>query len=334
MKAIVLDGFGGPERMRIGDVAAPSPKPDQVLITVAATSVNRPDVIQREGRYPPPPGESETLGLDVAGTIAALGDAVESWQVGDRVMALVGGGAYAEQVAAYANHLMPIPSGLRFEEAACIPETFITAYQNVFLNAQLRDGEAILIHGGGGGVGSAAIQICKALTPATRVLTTLSGTKVARAAALGADVAIDYETEDFVARVREVTDGRGVDVVLDHIGGAYFERNLQSLGVGGRLVVIATVGGREAALDLARLMVKRQSIIGSVLRARSIEEKGRIIARFVEDVMPHLATRRISPVIDTVLPLAEAAEAHRRLEAREHFGKIVLTVAPHVGAAA
>lgn len=327
MKAIVLDGFGGPQCMHVGEVPAPGPKPNQVLIAVAATSVNRPDVIQREGRYPPPPGESEILGLDAAGTITALGSAVEGWRIGDSVMALVGGGGYAEQVAAYAQHLMRIPPDIGFEEAACIPETFITAYQNVFLNARLADGEAILIHGGGGGVGSAAIQICKALTPAARILTTVSGTKVARAKALGADVAIDYETEDFAARVREVTDGRGVDVVLDHIGGAYLERNLQSLGIGGRLAVIATIGGRQATLDLARLMIKRQSIIGSVLRSRSIGEKGQIIARFAEDVLPHLAARRILPVIDKVLPLADAAEAHRSLEAREHFGKIVLAVA-------
>lgn len=326
MRAIVLDGFGGPERMRIAEVDAPQLKADQVLIEVAATSVNRPDVIQREGRYPPPPGESEILGLDAAGTVVALGAAATGWEIGDRVMALVGGGAYAEHVAAYASHVMPIPAELGFEAAACIPETFITAYQNVFLNARLCDGEAILIHGGGGGVGTAAVQICKALAPATKVLVTVSGGKVERVEALGADVVIDYETEDFVARAREATDDRGVDVVLDHIGGAYFERNLAALGIGGRLAVIATVGGREATLDLARLMVKRQSIIGSVLRSRSVEEKGRIIAQFAEHVLPHIVTGRITPVIDRIVPLEQAAEAHRCLEARGHVGKIVLRV--------
>lgn len=327
MRAIVLDGYGGPERMRLADVDPPSLKPGQVLIEVAATSVNRPDVIQREGRYPPPPGESEILGLDAAGTIVELGPDVSAWRAGERVMALVGGGAYAERVAAYASHVMPIPPALNFDQAACIPETFITAYQNVFLNARLRDGESILIHGGGGGVGTAAIQICAALAPSSRVLATASAGKVARVAALGADVVVDYETEDFVARAHAATDGRGVDVVLDHIGGAYFERNLTALGVGGRLAVIATVGGREATLDLARLMVKRQSIIGSVLRSRPVDEKGRIIAAFAEHVLPHLVSGRIAPVIDSILPLAAAAEAHRRLEAREHVGKIVLRVA-------
>ena len=320
-----MDQFGGPERLRLGEVAAPSPKPNQVLIDVVATSVNRPDIIQREGRYPPPPGESEVLGLDAAGTIAAIGADVDGWNVGDRVMALVGGGAYAERVAAYASHLMPIPSTLSFDAAAAIPETFITAYQNIFLNGRLRDGEPVLIHGGTGGVGTAAIQICRVLAPASKILATASPGKIARVAALGA-IAVDYETEDFVERVRDETDGKGVGVVLDHIGGRYFDRNLAALAIGGRLVVIATLGGREASLDLARLMVKRQAIIGSVLRSRSVDEKGEIIARFSEAVLPELASGAIAPIIDRIWPLERAADAHRCLESREHVGKIVLRV--------
>jgi putative PIG3 family NAD(P)H quinone oxidoreductase len=326
MKAVVLAGFGGPEVLKIADVAAPIPSAGQVLIRVAATSVNRPDIAQREGRYPPPPGESEILGLEIAGTVEALGPDVRGFAPGDRVLALVGGGGYAELATAHAGHVMRMPANLRFTEAACICETYITAYMNLFTGARLGAGESVLLHGGGGGVNTAALQLCKALNPAGRVFVTASPTKVARVAALGADRVIDYKHEDFASVVLAATDGRGVDVILDHIGAPYLEANLRALAVNGRLAIIATMGGREATLDLARLMVKRQTIMGSVLRPRPIAEKAAIIAEFERAVMPLFASGRIKPVIHKVYPIEEVAQAHRTMEASGHFGKMVLAL--------
>lgn len=328
MKAVVLDGFGGPEVLGLGEVAAPTPAAGQVLIRVAATSVNRPDVMQRQGRYPPPPGESQILGLEIAGTIAGLGANVQGFSLGERVLALVGGGAYAELSVAHAGHVMRIPERLSFLEAACICETYITAYMNLFMRARLASGESALVHGGGGGVGTAAIQLCKALNPNGRVFATASAGKLARVAALGAERAIDYKNEDFAAVVLAATDDRGVDVILDHIGGSALAANLKALAVNGRLAVIATMGGREATVDLARLMLKRQTITGSVLRPRPVEEKAAIIAEFARVVMPLFATGKVKPVIHAVYPLDQVAEAHRVMEANAHFGKIVLTVIP------
>lgn len=325
MRAITLDGFGGPDVLRISDVAKPRPGPRQILIGVAATSVNRPDLMQRLGHYPPPPGESEILGLEVAGTVAAVGEGVTGFAAGERVMALIGGGGYAEYATAHAGHVMRIPDALSFVQAACVCETYITAYLNLFLTARLADGEPVLLHGGGGGVNTAALQLCKALRPASKVLVTASPAKLERVAALGADRVIDYRNEDFADVVREDTAGHGAGVVLDHIGASYFERNLKALGVGGRLAVIATMGGREAALDLGRLMIKRQTVFGSVLRPRPISEKAAIIADFERDVVPLFANRRIAPLIDTVYPIEQAAEAHRKMEASGHFGKLVLS---------
>jgi putative PIG3 family NAD(P)H quinone oxidoreductase len=326
MKAVVLEGSGGPEVLKLGQVATPTPAAGQVLIQVAATSVNRPDLMQRQGRYPPPPGESEILGLEIAGTIAGLGANVQGFSLGERVLALVGGGAYAALATAHAGHVMRIPERLSFAEAACICETYITAYMNLFMRARLAPGESALVHGGGGGVGTAAIQLCKALNPTGRVFATASAAKLARIVELGADRAIDYKNEDFAAVVLAVTADRGVDVILDHIGGSALAANLKALAVNGRLAVIATMGGREAPLDLAKLMIKRQTITGSVLRPRPIEEKAAIIAEFERAVMPLFATGRIKPVIHAVYGLDEVAEAHRVMEANEHFGKIVLKV--------
>lgn len=325
MKAVLLDEFGETDIMRIGETESPEPGEGQVLIKVAATSVNRPDLIQRRGHYPPPPGDSEILGLEVAGTIEALGPGVEHPSPGERVCALIGGGGYAEYAVAYAGHTLPIPDRLSFEAAACICEAYITAYMNLLGNARLAAGEAALLHGGGGGVNTAAIQLVKALSPGSPVLVTASTGKLDRVAALGADRVIDYRNEDFAAVTREFTDGHGADVILDHIGADYFDRNLKALAVGGRLLIIATMSGREAGLDLARLMVKRQTIIGSVLRPRPVAEKAAIIADFAREVMPLFASGRIEPLIHAVLPLEQAAEAHRLMEASEHFGKIVLT---------
>lgn len=333
MKAVVMDSSGGPEVLKLDEVACPSPSEHQVLIRVAATSVNRPDIIQRQGNYPPPAGESEILGLECAGTVQAVGSSVDGVAIGDRVFALIAGGGYAELAVAEAAHCLPVPDAISFEQAACIAETYITAYLNLFLNAALADGESVLLHGGGGGVNSAAIQIVTALCPESPILVTASSRKAGRVEALGADCVIDYREQDFATEARRFTDGKGVDVILDHIGAAYFDQNLKALAVNGRLVVIGIMQGSDAMISLGRLMVKRQRVIGSVLRTRSREEKAAIIAEFEKDVMPLIANGRVAPVIDSVMPIERVADAHRKMEASEHFGKIVLVLdkesAPH-----
>ena len=326
MKAVTLTGFGGPEVLQIGDVAKPQPAPGQVLVRVAATSVNRPDILQRQGKYPPPPGESEILGLDIAGTIDAVGENVTDFAPGERVMALVAGGGYAEFAKAYAAHVIKIPERMSFAEAGCVCETYITAYLNVFLTARLADGEPVLLHGGGGGVNTAALQLCKALRPRSKILVTASPAKLERVAALGADRVIDYRNEDFAEAVLDFTEQRGAGVILDHIGASYLKSNLEALGTDGRLAIIATLGGREATLDLGRLLIKRHTVFGSVLRPRTVAEKGAIIAEFARDVVPLFASGRIAPVIDTVYPIERVAEAHRAMEASRHFGKLVLSL--------
>jgi putative PIG3 family NAD(P)H quinone oxidoreductase len=326
MKAIQLHEFGGAEHLYVGKADVPQADAGQVSIEVAATSVNRPDIIQRQGNYPPPPGDSEILGLEVAGTISAVGEGVTQWEKGDRVFALVGGGGYAEYVTAHAGHVMRIPDNLNVEQAACICETYIAAWLNAIQLAHAADGDTFLLHGGGGGVNTAAIQLCKAMFPASKVLVTASGGKLDRVRELGADVVIDYREDKFAAVVKSETDGKGADIILDHIGGAYLADNMKSLAVGGRLVVIGIMGGASAELNLALMMVKRQSIIGSVLRSRPIAEKSRIIAEFESTVMPLFANGTIAPLVSDVLPLEQVAEAHRMMEAGKHFGKIVLTI--------
>jgi putative PIG3 family NAD(P)H quinone oxidoreductase len=326
VKAIVLEGFGGPEVMKLGDAEPPTAGPGRVLIRVAATSVNRPDVLQRKGHYPPPPGESSILGLECAGTIEDIGSGVSGFTRGDRVLALLGGGGYAELAAAHADHVLRIPNGMSFAAAACVCEAYITAHMNLIGNARLEDGETVLLHGGGGGVGTAALQICKALRPRTRIFVTTSAAKVERVRALGADRAIDYRHEDFAEVVLKETGGRGADVILDHIGASYLARNVQALAIGGRLALIGVLGGRKAELDLARVLTQRLTIVGSVLRPRSAEQKAALVRAFAQDVLPHLASGRIAPLIHRVYPLAAAAEAHRAMEAGEHFGKLVLSV--------
>jgi putative PIG3 family NAD(P)H quinone oxidoreductase len=327
VKAVVLQGFGGPEVLQIGDADPPTPKRGQVLIRVVATSVNRPDILQRQGHYPPPPGESALLGLDAAGVIEALGPGVRAFQPGERVAALLGGGGYAELAVAHAGHVLKIPPGMSFEAAACIPEAYLTAYQNVFLNARLKDGETVLLHGGGGGVTTAAMQLCRALAPHARIAVTASTGKVERVAALGADFVIDYRREEFADAVLNYTAKRGVDVILDHIGGPYLVPNLKALAIGGRLAVIAVMGGRRAELDLGKVLVQRLTIVGSVLRPRSVTEKAALIRKFARAVMPHFAAGRIEPVIDRVYPIEQAADAHRAMEAGQSFGKLVLRLA-------
>jgi putative PIG3 family NAD(P)H quinone oxidoreductase len=326
VKAIVLDGFGGPEVLKVGDAQAPAVDAGRVLIRVHATSVNRPDVVQRQGHYPPPPGESPVLGLEAAGTVEAVGPGVTGFAPGERVFALLGGGGYAELAVAHAGHVMRIPQAMSFEQAACICETYLTAFMNVFLYARLADGEAVLLHGGGGGVTTAAMQLVKMLTPRARLLVTASTAKVERVKALGADEVIDYKKEDFVEAVHRHTQQRGVDVILDHLGGSYLAQNVRALAVGGRLAVIGVMGGRKAELDVGRVLTARLSILGSVLRPRPVEEKTAIIRAFEREVMPHFAAGRIAPLIHHVYPLEQAAEAHRAMEAGEHFGKLVLRV--------
>ena len=324
MKAVLMNGGGGAEVLHVGEADKPRAGDGQVLIEVAATSVNRPDIVQRLGNYPPPPGESEILGLEVAGTVVELGPGVDTLTVGDRVIALVGGGGYAQYATAHAGHVMRIPDALSFEQAACICETYITAYLNLFMLAELADGETVLLHGGGGGVNTAGLQLCKALVPTSRVIVTASPGKVDRVRELGADLVVDYRSEDFAAVVHGYTKKAGAAVILDHIGGPYLEGNLRSLGVGGRLVLIGVMGGPKAEFNLARLMVKRQRIIGSVLRPRSIAEKAAIIKEFDRVVMPLFASGRIAPLIHEIYPVERAADAHRTMESSSHFGKLVL----------
>lgn len=327
MKAVLMEGFGGIDVLRVGEADKPVPGENQVLVKVAATSINRPDLVQREGKYPPPPGDSEILGLEVAGTVEELGPGVVGWKVGDRVMSLVGGGGYAEYAVAYADHLMPIPDAMSFEEAACVCESYITAFLNVFMIGGLKDAETVILHGGGGGVNTAAIQLCKALTPKTRIIVTAHPSKIDRVRELGADLIIDFtQTPDFSEAVKEFTKKKGADVILDHVGAKYLTPNMNSLAYAGRLVVIGVISGIKAELNLALMMVKRQQIIGSVLRSRPVRDKGEIVAEFTRTALPKFADRTIVPIIEKVFPLNDVVEAHRMMEEDRHFGKIVLKI--------
>lgn len=328
MKAVLLDGFGGSEVLKIGETDTPSFSEGQVLIKVAATSVNRPDIVQRTGNYPPPKGESDILGLEVAGVIENVGPGVTAWKTGDRVMSLVGGGGYAEYAVAYATHLIRIPESMSFEQAACVCETYITAFLNVFLIGGLKDGKYVLLHGGGGGVNTAAIQLCKILTPNVKIIVTASAGKIERVKQLGAHFVVNYEDEDFAEKVKVYTNKQGANVILDHVGANYLAPNMKALAVSGTLVIIGVMSGIKAELNLALMMVKRQRIIGSVLRSRSVEEKAGIIAEFTKTIMPRFAAGTLVPLIYKAYSLDDVAEAHRAMERSEHFGKIVLRVTP------
>ncbi|BCA78846.1 NAD(P)H-quinone oxidoreductase [Desulfuromonas sp. AOP6] len=328
MKAVQLDGFGGVEVLRVGEAERPVPGENQVLIKVMATSINRPDLVQREGKYPPPPGDSEILGLEVAGVVAEVGPKVSQWKAGDRVMSLVGGGGYAEYAVAYADHLMPIPESMSFAEAACVCESYITAFLNVFMIGDLQDGQTAILHGGGGGVNTAALQLAKALTPNAKLIVTAHPSKMERVKDLGADLVIDYtQTPDFTEVVKEFTNKKGVDVILDHVGAKYLAPNMNSLGYKGRLVIIGVISGIKAELNLALMMVKRQQIIGSVLRSRPVSEKGEIVAEFTRRALPKFADRSIVPIIEKTFSIDDVVEAHRMMDEDRHFGKIVLQIA-------
>ena len=323
MIAVEIAGPGGPEVLRAVERPVPSLRDGEVLIRVEAAGVNRPDVMQRLGKYPPPAGASDIPGLEVAGTIAALGPAVTRWKVGDRVCALVAGGGYAQFCAAPAPQCLPIPGSLTATAAAAVPETFFTVWTNLFQRAGLREGEHVLVHGGTSGIGTTAIQLARAFG-AVVYATAGSPDKCDACARLGAAVAINYRTEDFVTVIRERTGGRGVDVILDIIGGEYLQRNVDCLALNGRLVQIGLIGGARAQINLTAILQRRLTVTGSTLRARSVEEKGALAREVEAHVWPLLASGAVTPVIDRVFPLARAADAHRAIEAGDHIGKIVL----------
>jgi len=324
MVAVEIAGYGGPEVLKPTRRPKPKPEAGEVLIEVAAAGVNRPDVLQRQGGYKPPPGASDIPGLEIAGRVVALGDGVAGWRVGDSATALVAGGGYAEFCAAPAPQCLPVPRGLDMVKAAAIPETFFTVWTNVFDRGRLKPGETFLVHGGSSGIGTTAIQLAHAF--GSRVFTTAgSAEKCAACVKLGADRAIDHKREDFVAVIEEATGGRGVDVILDMVGGGYFARNMKILAVEGRLVQIAFLQGAKAEIDLGPLMVKRQTLTGSTLRPRSVAEKGAVASSLKEKVWPLIESGKVGPVIFKTFPLAEAAAAHRLMESGSHIGKIVLT---------
>jgi putative PIG3 family NAD(P)H quinone oxidoreductase len=319
MKAVVVEHPGSEEALKIEDVPSPPVGPRQIRIRVAATAVNRADLLQREGQYPPPPGASPILGLECAGTVAEVGDDVRGWRPGERVMALLPGGAYAEEAIADAGSSMRVPDALSDVEAAAIPEPFLTAFLNIFELGRAASGESVLIHGGGSGVGTAATTLSK-LAGLRVYVTAGSQEKCRRCLEHGADVAIDYTKEDFVQRAG------GVNVILDHIGARYLIRDLRALSAGGRVIIIGSMGGeRMADIDVSALLTKRQQIIGSTLRSRPAEEKAGIVSHFLARFGEDLDAGRVRPVIDRVFPLEQVQEAHRAMKA-DHFGKIVLKV--------
>jgi putative PIG3 family NAD(P)H quinone oxidoreductase len=325
MLAIEFSSPGPPDVLHAVNVPEPEIQPADVLIQVEAAGVSRADVLQRLGKYPPPPGASPILGLDVAGRIVKTGAAVKTWNRGDRVCALVSGGGYAELCAAPEPQVLPIPDGWSPVEAVTLPENLFTVYDNIVTRAQLKAGETVLIHGGTSGIGTTAIMLARALE-AIPIVTAGTEEKCEAARRIGAEAAIDYRARDFVDAIRELTGGRGADMVVDIVGGAYLERNIDALATEGRLVLIATLGGAEGTLSISKLMQKRGTIFGSTLRARTISEKGAIAARLREHIWPMLPEKRsIRPVIDAVFNLSEARKAHERMERGDHVGKIVLT---------
>jgi NADPH2:quinone reductase len=329
MTAIGIKAPGGPEMLTPEERPVPMPGAGEILVKVAAAGVNRPDVVQRKGLYPPPKGATDIPGLEIAGEVAALGAGVTRWKAGDKVCALVIGGGYAQYCLAHESHALPVPAGLSMTEAAAVPETVFTVWHNVFERGALKSGETLLVHGGSSGIGTTAIQLAKQFG-ARVIVTAGSQEKCDACRKLGADVAVNYKTQDFVAETKAATDGKGAhvgaDVILDMVGGDYIERNYEAAAVEGRIVQIAFLGSSKANVDFRRIMLKRLHHTGSTLRSRSVEDKG-LIARAVADkVMPLIAAGKVRPVMDSTFPLAEAAKAHARMETSAHIGKIVLTV--------
>lgn len=325
MKAVTMSGTGGPEVLAIGEAATPVPGPEQLLLRVRASALNRADTMQRRGAYPPPPGDSEILGLELAGEVESWGEAVSGFSKGDRVFGLVGGGGYAEYGLLDHKMAMPMPEGWSFAEAAAVPEVFFTANETVFVLGGLQAGETALIHAGGSGVGTAAIQMARE-AGATTYFTAGSQDKIERATALGAKAGINYKTHDFAEEIMRLTGGEGVDLVEDFLGASYLERNLSILKEHGRLVLVALMGGAKTEIDLAVVMRRRLQVFGSVMRSRPLADKREITARFRERWLPLLVAGKIKPIIDSVYPLEKAREAHEAMEANQNFGKIILEV--------
>ncbi len=328
MRAVVASEAGGPEVLSVSELPDPEPGPGEVLVEVAATAINRADLLQRKGVYPPPPGASGILGLECSGTVAALGADVDSLSdglaVGDEVCALLAGGGYAEKVVVPAGQVMPLPDGIDLVTSAALPEVACTVWSNVFMLAGLRPDETLLVHGGAGGIGTFAIQLAAAV--GARVMTTAgSAEKLAVCRELGADVAVNYKEEDFVEVVREATDGHGADVVLDNLAAKYLARNIDVLALEGRLVIIGMQGGTKAELDIAALMSKQGAVIGTLLRARPTEGKSAICRSVVEHVWPLVADGKVKPIVHTTLPLDQAGDAHALMESSGNVGKILLT---------
>lgn len=324
MHAITIEQPGGPEALVWADAPDPVAGDGEVLVEVAASAVNRADVLQRQGFYDPPPGASPHPGLECSGRITAIGAGVSGWSVGDEVCALLSGGGYAQRVAVPAGQLLPVPAGVDLVTAAALPEVVSTVWSNVFMVAGLRPGETLLVHGGSSGIGTMAIQLAKAV--GARVAVTAGGKeKLARCAELGADILIDYREQDFVEEIRAATDGAGADVILDIMGAKYLTRNVDALAVNGRLAIIGLQGGVKAELNLAALLAKRAAITATTLRARPLEEKAAIVAAVREHVWPLIAAGRVHPVVHATYPMSEAPEAHRVLETSTHVGKLLLT---------
>jgi len=325
MTAIVTTSPGGPEVLVPQERPVPAPGEGEILVKVAAAGVNRPDIMQRLGLYPPPAGVTDILGLEMAGEVAACGDGVGRWKPGDRVTALVIGGGYAEYCVAHESHALPIPAGLSMAQAAAVPETFFTVWHNVFQRGDLKAGETLLVHGGSSGIGTAAIQLAKAL--GARVIVTAGSTEKCDACRrLGADVAINYRSEDFVAVTKSSTGGAGANVILDMVGGDYIERNYEAAAVEGRVVQIAFQGSPRSNVDFRRIMLKRLHHTGSTLRSRTVADKAAIARAVEQNAWPLIAAGRVAPVMDQTFPLARAADAHARMESSAHIGKIVLIV--------
>ncbi|MCU0295792.1 MAG: NAD(P)H-quinone oxidoreductase [Candidatus Nanopelagicales bacterium] len=325
MLALTASRPGGPEVLELTEVPDPEPGPNDVVIDVAAAGVNRADLLQRQGNYPPPSGAPPYPGLECSGQISAVGAAVDGWQVGDAVAALLTGGGYAQRVVVPAVQVMPVPATVSLLEAAALPEVTCTVWSNLVMVAGLSAGESLLIHGGGSGIGTMAIQVA-ALLGVRSIVTCGSQRKVDACLALGADAAVNYRERDWVAAVDELTGGRGVDVLLDVIGAKYLDGNVRTLSTGGRLVVIGLQGGARGELDLRGLMTKRASVHATTLRARPVEQKGAIVAEVVKHLWPGVADGRVRPFIDRVLPWTEGAEAHRVLERGDNIGKVLLQV--------
>ena len=326
MRAVVLRAHGGPEVLTFEDVASPECGEQDIVVTVAATALNRADLLQRMGFYPNPfPSGPEIPGLEFAGTVAAIGDKVTAWSVGEAVMGITSGGAYAEQLVIHERQAMAVPSGMALHDAAGIPEVFITAWDALVVQGGLTSGRWAMVHAGASGVGTAAIQICKAI--GARIVVTCSGGKVAACRALGADVVVDYGTQDFVAEVATATGGVGVDVILDVIGGDYVERNVASLAIKGHIIQVGVMAGKPVPFNVGLLLGKRASITGTVLRARPLEEKIAISQLFAAEMLPLFSTGQLKPVIDSTYAFADIAKAHEYMASNANVGKIVITVA-------